>query len=169
MSERPFFRVRQGIADDYGFILETWQFHFRRTVAGRDHGHNYLVEQKRLIRRVLGRPSTELRIACSWEDANAIHGYAVLEKSASRPRIYFVYVRDDSRRLGMATQLLLDMTRRACVFTHRPCVQAIERAVPQWCYSYFANFEDEPLGSSYMDDKTERMLLSRAPARTSPT
>ena len=153
MTDEPFFRVRQGGPEDHGFIVDSWRGSFRRSTTGTDHGPNYVVEQKSLVHRILGRSTTEVRVACSFEDKDAIHAYAVIEPSATLPRIYYVYVRNSSRKLGMAKQLLLDLTRRTCIFTHKPELSCVDvmRKVPRWCYSYFANFEDAPLGSFYSE------------------
>jgi GNAT superfamily N-acetyltransferase len=178
-----FFSVRLGVPDDHAYVFDTWHRAHQASTNGEDHGPNFIVEQKHLIRRILARPTTELRIAADAEDSYAIHGYAVVEPAFGRarsiggppvalPRVYYVYVKGSSRRLGIAKALLADLLSMTAIYTHKPKRNLlhkkvmldsydkegkkefrIERVLPpppkDWTYSYFANFEDKPLDETY--------------------
>ena len=127
----PAFRIRAGREDDHAFISESWMQAWGQTAIGREMGPTYISDQKALIRRILDRPRTEVRIAVGLDvaDDDVIFGFAVLgDLRTLVPLIYFVFVKRDVRRQGVCTQLLSDLRERQCVMTHKPH----QRAVDAW-------------------------------------
>ena len=142
----PFYVVRAGRPSDHAFISESWQAANSQTAIGREHGEHYISEQKGLIRAILARPDTAVRVACVPEECDAILGYSVVGKLESEePRIYYTYVKTEARRLGIATALLADVLDRVCVYTHKPKATLAE-VLPHpegWHFSYFKNWDGE--------------------------
>lgn len=140
-----FFNVRMGRPGDHALILESWTMTHASSVCGKDQGINYPAEHKDLIRQILARPTTEVRIACCPEDDDAIFGYAVLGSLTHLiPRIYYCFVKTESRNLGIASKLLGDLVTRQCIYCARP-PHYIERLLPEkprnWIYSFYQNFK----------------------------
>jgi hypothetical protein len=144
VSDVPFFRVRLGRESDHALVVETWQRLHSETPIGREMGPQYVSEMKALIREILSRSSTEVRTAVAPDDDDAIFGYAVLGHLATLlPRLYFCYVKPESRNLGIATAMLYDLRERQVVYTHKPARSFADK-VPRpklWIFSYFRNWE----------------------------
>ena len=140
----PFYAIRPGREGDDAFVCESWQMAHAQTRLGREMGLHYVSDQKGLIRAILERPSTELRVACVPEDLDAILGYAVVGLVRDpEPRVYYAYTKAEARRLGIARALLADLLDKPVCYTHRPqstLADAIPRP-PLWYFSYFKNWE----------------------------
>ena len=140
----PFYAIRPGREGDHAFVVESWQIAHAQTRLGREQGPHYVSEQKGLIRDILSRPTTELRVACVLEDIDAILGYAVVGLVCDpEPRAYYAYTKAEARRLGIARALLADLLDKPVCYTHRPqstLADAIPRP-PLWYFSYFKNWE----------------------------
>ena len=107
-------------------------------------GPRYISEQKSLINDILSRASTEVRVAVVPDDDDAILGYAVVgHLKTLLPRIYYVYVKSEARKLGVATSLLEDLKARQVVYTHKPArtLAAVLPKPENWVFSYFRNWE----------------------------
>jgi ribosomal protein S18 acetylase RimI-like enzyme len=151
-----FFVIRPGRTGDHAFIADSWQNAHARTAIGKEMGPHYMSEQKELVRRILSWPTTIVRVAADKEDDEAIHGYAVTSEStdeSKETRLYYIYVKHDARRLGIANALIGHLRNRPVTYTHKPkgtpCVhctgQALADVLPrpsQWTFSYFANFTE---------------------------
>jgi GNAT superfamily N-acetyltransferase len=139
-----FFVRRAGRPSDHAFILESWQAAHSLSVIGREMGPRYISEIKELIRDILARPSTETRVAVAPDDDDAIFGYAVVGHiDTLLPRVYFTYVKQESRNLGVASSLLADLKGRQVVYTHKPA-RTLADKIPKpnnWIFSYFRNWE----------------------------
>jgi GNAT superfamily N-acetyltransferase len=163
VADASFYHVRHGGPNDHAYVVDSWYQSHGASANGEDHGPNFVTEQKALIRRILARPTTELRVACDADDSDAIHGYAVLEPPfgiqrgmglppVALARLYYVYVKGVSRRLGIAKALLADVAKGPCIYTHKPrraLLKMLPKPPSQWTYSYFANFEEKPLDETY--------------------
>lgn len=149
----PLFVLRKGWPQDERYIVELWANMHAKTKNGRGHGPNYPIEQRALVTRILRRPTTEVRVACEPSDLHAIMGFAVVEPRVKLPRVYWVFVRREAQRMGIATTLIAELALKQCVFTHHvvePGFSVVShRLGNRWSYSYFANFEDKPLGDIY--------------------
>lgn len=122
-----FFRIRAGREVDRPLIHESWQSSWSQTAIGREMGATYVSDQKALVNAILARPRTEVRVAVSQDDDDAIFGWAVLgDLKTLIPLVYFVYVKRTSRRLGIATALLADLRERQVIMTHKPHQRAID-------------------------------------------
>ena len=137
------FTVRPGRPSDHALILESWKATHRNSVIGREHGPQYLQEMKSLIRSILARPDTEVRVAVLPDDDDAIVGYAVVGRVKTLlPTVYFCYTKLDPpvRRMGIAKTLLADLKDRQVVYTHKP-PRHLEIPIPKlWEFSYFSNW-----------------------------
>ncbi len=113
-----FFTIRPGRSTDTAYIVEWW---YSSSRWNQDGGPHYRVELMRHVTNLLSRPSTEVRIAADREDDDAIHGWAVVSDVQTLiPRIHYIFVRESSQRLGVASTLLRDLFERPCVYTSRP-------------------------------------------------
>lgn len=140
----PFFLIRAGRASDKPFFLESWQASHSLTTIGKEMGPRYISEQKELINDILSRPTTQTRVAIVPDDDDAILGYAVLgHLDTLLPRVYFVYVKQHARKLGIATALLHGLKERQVIYTHKPA-NTLASALPKpamWIFSFFRNWD----------------------------
>ena len=128
MSEEPFFRIRAGRPGDHAFISESWLGSHAQTALGREMGPQYITDQKNLIKQILARPSTEVRMAVDKDDDDALFGFAVVGYIRTLlPRAYYCFVKRDSRRLGIAKALLADLLERQVVYTHKPPQRSVDQ------------------------------------------
>lgn len=138
-----FFSQRPGRPSDRPFILESWQASNSITTLGREMGPRYVSEQKALCNEILDRKSTTVRVACDPDDEDAIFGYAVVGSLDTLiPRVYYVYVKSEARKLGVATSLLEDLRDRSVVYTHKP-VRTLACVLPKpenWTFSFYRNW-----------------------------
>ena len=113
----PLFICRQAKASDLHYVMETW---VKSNQATR-HDPHYQREQRLTIEGILNRPGSCARVAHTVDDEDAILGWAIYQ-DAPRPVIYYCYVRDGSRRIGIARALLASLSARQdeIEFTHKP-------------------------------------------------
>ena len=170
----PSYKIRPGERGDHSYVIDTWISIHRKMAEGSrvKLGVGDLAAAKRmlasddavlssavaaalgprddigLVRRILYRPTTELRVAADVEDPAVVLGYAVVEANVTRPRVYFVSVRNGARNCGLATALLRELRDRPTVVTHtQPSTKA---HIPAgWSYSFLANFVDMPLPGDF--------------------
>lgn len=144
MTAPTFFMQRSGRPSDRPFVLESWQASNSTTTLGREMGPRYVSEQKTLCNAILDRPTTAVRVACLPDDDDAIMGYAVVgHLDTLLPKIYYVYVKSEARKLGIATTLLGDLRDRTVTYTHKPA-RTLAAVLPKpetWLFSYYRNFE----------------------------
>lgn len=146
MSDPDFaFTMRVGGADDHAFVLESWLQSDKHSPSGRDDGRGYMVRQKVRIRRILKR--SELRVLCSRDAPEAILAWAVVLPPNKRgfvdldwAVVYYVYVRHELRRQGLARLLLADLKGVAVTYTHRPVVRGLTPPAG-WVYDRAPNYE----------------------------
>ena len=150
-ASTAFYRLRPFVENDRAYIEDSW-VNTDQKAREKKGGGSYIVNQKALIRRIISRPTTEVRVACDVEDDDAIRGYAVVEPLVQIPRVYYVYVRSTAMKLGIGTALLRDLlSKRLVVYTHRPYRDLLTdlhqaRKIPRsWMFNDFANHYDAPL------------------------
>jgi ribosomal protein S18 acetylase RimI-like enzyme len=113
------FAVRGEEADDRRFVLATWKRAEAESLAHQE-GRYFVPFQEEAMRLILSRPSTRVLIA-SPEGDDTIAGWAVLGSQVTAPVIYYIYVRPESRRLGLARLLLGSICERQdVIYTSRP-------------------------------------------------
>lgn len=136
MSDPDFaFTVRVGVVDDHAFAIESWLQSDKHSPSGRDDGRGYMARAKVRIRRILGR--SELRVLCSKDAPEAILAWAVVQPPTI---LYYVYVRHELRRQGLARLLLADLKGVAVTYTHRPVVRGLTPPAG-WVYDRAPNYE----------------------------
>jgi GNAT superfamily N-acetyltransferase len=91
--------IRLGRASDLPFVVDSW------VKRGHDKGER-LGEATSRVRAVLARPDTVLRVACLPDDEDAIIGWAAVSFIPTS-KLFYVYVRKDARKQGVATRLLV--------------------------------------------------------------
>lgn len=128
---------RKGIEGDLPFVVESWLSCDRISRAGRDESDSpgYVSRFKVRAKRIIAR--SELRVICAADDPNAILAWAVVLPVALT--VFYVYVRPEARRLGLASWLLRDLLPEPCVFTHRPIIPGV-RAPEAWMYDREPNY-----------------------------
>lgn len=130
----PLFFVRGGTSSDHQFVLASWVESDRHSPAARDVIDVHRQEHRALAERLVF--SHSLTVAHAPGDPDAILGWALTGDSGE---VYYVYVKRDARRLGIARALLGDLVSRPCVYTHRPVVRGI--TLPEgWTYNPYRNW-----------------------------
>lgn len=92
--------LRAGVPADHPFVIDSWLLSGRSQAIARDAGRGYAGDMKWLLRRLLERGA--LLVACDKEEPGAIWGWALTRGSS----IFYVYVRQEFRRKGLARALL---------------------------------------------------------------
>lgn len=124
------FLFRSAKASDLGFVVDSWakSFYGAPAVAGMQKD-DYFPAYHAKISTILGRPETEVHVACLSENEDTIVGWACYEG----PCLHYVFVRgsqDGFRRLGLARQLVPPSITR---YSHRPAKKEL-KAPDGWTY-----------------------------------
>ena len=128
---------RVGKAADRAYVARTWVRAYAHTDWGRDTGRVYAAEHPLVVASILER-GAELRVAHVIDDEDAILGFAVTEGRC----IHYVYVRVETRRLGIARTLLgyrLAESSEVLEFSHRPQALGL-KLPPRWTYNPYRAF-----------------------------
>jgi len=105
------FDLREGTEADRPFIFDTWLLSAKDSQPARQAGRHFVAWHKAEMRGVLSWPSTVVRVCCPEDDPDTILGWTV--KSLVFPeRLYYVYVRANTRRLGISKMLVADLLDR---------------------------------------------------------
>jgi GNAT superfamily N-acetyltransferase len=130
----PSFAIRIATPEDRTYIECSWR-KAERAANGHLERERFAQCQDAAMRAILDRESTVVTIAHPVADPEVIAGYLaarppvkVIRKGPSNlkeigpaPIVYFLFVRDECRRLGIARALLGELPeRRDVVFTTRP-------------------------------------------------
>jgi GNAT superfamily N-acetyltransferase len=121
----PSFAIRPGEDTDRNYILDTWRKSESASIAHIE-GSLYSAMQTGAMAAILSRSSTTVRIAHPIGSDDTIAAWAVvrapvpvLHKGSGRlpaigptPIVYYIYVREDGRRLGIGRMLLADYANR---------------------------------------------------------
>lgn len=99
------FGIRQGTADDLGFVFKTWLKGYRYgSSIGRSGMRNavFYREHHRAIEAILQRPGAQTIISHLPDEPNIILGFLVYEPGT----IHWCHVKENFRRQGIARQLV---------------------------------------------------------------
>jgi hypothetical protein len=105
----PPLQFRLVLADDLGFVLNSWLKSFRMSswpsVAS---DAVYFPNQQRLIGEIAARENARLVVACNPDNPGQIYGWACGERATdTSPLImHYVYVKETFRKMSIGTQLL---------------------------------------------------------------
>lgn len=113
MIDEVTFHIRDAIAPDLGFIIDTWlkSYWDAPAVRGMTRDDYYAVFKPR-VREILARPNVTVRVMCPDGDDDTVIGWAALEDVC----LHYVFVRREFRHNGFARQLVGD---NAMVFSFR--------------------------------------------------
>ena len=116
-------------------MLTRWRASEKASIAHVEGARFHLLQDATMA-SILARESTDVRIAHPTADAETIAGWACLRPPAHAihrgpgryagpfgpaPIVYFVYMRPEARRLGLAHRLLEDVIARSdTLYTSRP-------------------------------------------------
>jgi hypothetical protein len=174
-QQRSPFVLRAGTDADLNFVRKHWRLAYSSnaqthapTVEGHHEGDRFPVLHNAMMAGILSWPSTRVTVAHPPEDEGTILGWLVSRPpvpvvcKGPRPRaeigrapvVYFCFVREELRRVGIARLLLGDMpNRRDVIYTAKPprvrarsgeWVQAALRVPVHWKYHPRAAFVDAP-------------------------
>ena len=162
----PAFRLRVAVEDDRNYILSTWR-RSERESKGAAEGAYFATLQGGEMRAVLDRESTSVTIAHPESSPETILGWCALRAPVTvvhkgpivrreigpAPIVYFVHVRPELRRVGVAALLLAELAdRKDVLYTSRPArtrdgARWVPSAVPipsAWRYCPRAAFVEVP-------------------------
>ena len=120
---------RLAAAHDRQFIISGWSSSFRTShSAGMIHMDDWADVMHRQIVRVLDRPSVVTLVAYDTEETDRIAdlaGFIAFDNGRTVPVVYYVYVPQTKRRLGIARSLF----RRARIDPTKPFAFACKTAI----------------------------------------
>lgn len=104
MDKKDLIYTRDYVEDDHNFIMSTW-------LKGLKYGNDFFrdIQSKpyfetyhRALSGLIGRPDITIKVSCLKEDPSVILGYSVAHGAV----LDWVYVKDDWRRIGIASSLI---------------------------------------------------------------
>jgi GNAT superfamily N-acetyltransferase len=138
----PPFLQRQGGEADLNYLRKHWRgsaaanaLSFAPTVEGHHEGDRFPAFHNAMMAAILSWPSTRVTVAHPPEDDGTILGWLVSRPAVPiicrgpKPRaeigrapvVYFCFVREELRRVGVARMLLADLLeRRDVIYTSKP-------------------------------------------------
>lgn len=152
-----FYRIRYAVRTDTPFIVDSWLKSDQHTRQARDVGRGiYFANHSKVVKAILARGDTRTLVAHVPDNEDAILGWAAMGLNTA----YYVYVRSDARRMGIARALLAPLLGRKGVdYTHAPAVwvpltpeERIDTphrkdkplpAPPGWSYNPYRNYLHE--------------------------
>ena len=174
-QQRAPFLLRAGTDADLNFCRKHWRLAYSAnaqtlapTVEGHHEGDRFPAFHNAMMAGILSWPSTRVTVACPPEDEGTILGWLVSRPAervicrGPRPRpeigrapvVYFCFVREELRRVGIARMLLADLLdRRDVIYTAKPprvrarsgeWVQAAIRIPAYWKYHPRAAWCESP-------------------------
>jgi GNAT superfamily N-acetyltransferase len=129
------YALRPAQPADAVYVMHSWLRSYESSAVARDMGRSYYLSHERTIRRILER--ADVLVACLEDDPETIVGYAVTGPET----VFYVYVKKDFRRLGIARALLAPYLELATIYTHKSA-----RALPvpaSWVYVPGANHHED--------------------------
>lgn len=129
----PLWSLRPMVPGDRSFIIDMWLKSRPRMFGRALDPRAYWRGQNRLCNGLLD--SCAALVACWTEDPDFIMGWAVTSSSA----VHYVWVREDYRRTGIATDLLKPYLGKSCIYTQPPTVPI--RIPEGWAYDPYLAFE----------------------------
>lgn len=130
--------LRDYLASDEHFVRDSWVRSYSHSPVARDAGAAYFQEHRRLVSSLIADPKTRILIACVADDHGAICGWAAWRE---RSTLYYVYVRQTARRIGVARLLLSTLDHgNAVEYTHRPRGELSKSLPAHWIYNPYAHW-----------------------------
>ena len=115
--------VRQGTADDVGFLFNSLLKSYRDAPAVRGVPNDiYYKAHHAVIERILQRPCCTCLMAVDSEDPRVIYGYCLAEYVGDGLCLHYLYVKYSCRGMGLARKLvesLMLSTVKAVTYSHR--------------------------------------------------
>lgn len=104
MNKRDLIEVRDYMPTDFNFIIASWlkSLKYSNDWFGAIDSEVYYTNYQIIIKSILGRPNSRIKIACLREDNDVILGYSVYEED----KIHFVFVKSVWRKIGLARALV---------------------------------------------------------------
>lgn len=101
------FEIRDAVADDLNFILSSWLKSYRQSSQFAKHipSRLYFEWHQKVIKRILERQTTRVRVAYTPEAPEVILGYFVAEEQGDIWVAHYLYVKKAFRRFGIAKEL----------------------------------------------------------------
>jgi GNAT superfamily N-acetyltransferase len=113
--------IRQATKDQLSFVFATWLRNYKHSsqFARKIKNATFFKWHHLVIERIFERPGTQVLVATPQGESEPILGYAVLEQQDC-PVVHYVYVKDDWRKMGIATKLVAAsrLPLEKAVFTH---------------------------------------------------
>jgi GNAT superfamily N-acetyltransferase len=110
--------IRPYLPNDENFIYST-------ALSGLYYGDSWFSKIKKMIfintyreilKAILAKPTTEVRVACIKDDPDEIKGYCILVNNGSA--LMWVFVKKDWRKQGIAKALVPDTVTEVTNLTH---------------------------------------------------
>jgi len=138
--------VRTATDRDLPFIKAGWLNSFRdgRTVRGVPNSIYFRMQDK-VTSHLLARSLCV--VACDQDEPDELHGFLCCEIAEGIPTVHYVFVRQGSRRMGVAQRLLSAFLSQE----QDPTMVVYTADTPQW-YPVLRNREKEYLGVSWVYD-----------------
>lgn len=124
------FTIRDGTEADVGFLVGAWKSLKHAVVFDRAPQDHVRDELEKVLRSVLGDADVRMRVACATEDPDTILAVAVVKGRC----LYFVYVAQPVRRLGLAKALCEDAAVESFAFSTYGFVRRMKPSARGWAY-----------------------------------
>jgi GNAT superfamily N-acetyltransferase len=99
------FIIRNHRIEDESFIYSTWLlglYYGDDKIKAETPDHAFMKAYRPIIRLLLARPDTKIKVVCVTEDPDTIIGYSVFEGDT----LHWVFVRPAWRKFGLAKKLI---------------------------------------------------------------
>ncbi len=139
----PRVNVRDAVQSDWDFMRKAWRATFLlggQAVQGANKQH-YHDEMSRLFAAIV--PSASARIACDPEDDDNPLGFACYEGQT----LYYVYVIQDFRRLGIVPRLLEGLPLKSFSFKTIQCEKRLKPLERGWTYKPRFTYATRPINA----------------------
>ena len=116
--------LRQALPQDKDFIMDAWlqsQYYSNPDYLGQIPTHLFFVLYTYFIKAILFKPDTCAWIATDVDHPSWIVGFSVYQGQS----LYYVYVKKDYRKQGLAKLLVLPETKQVVTLTDYRCLTKI--------------------------------------------
>lgn len=124
MNKSDLISIRDYLPTDESFLYKTWldglkygntqnkldkdvnqenEHWFKYSFEELEYSH-FCAKYRKIIKHIISKPNTKVRIACLIDDPDTIIGYIITEPQI----LHWVYVRNDWRNIGIARDLIPD-------------------------------------------------------------
>lgn len=102
--------IRPKTHEDHDFIFSSWLKDF---LDHSDFAHNiprniYFAFHKKIIEKILSRPSVIVLIAAARSEKDVVLGYLVTERLPKLKLMHYVYVKEGFRNFGICKKLFIE-------------------------------------------------------------